>query len=278
MAIIAFVDDSSSSKSVIDYSVWAAKSMAQPLAFVSQDDAVDSEPSIAYDAYQQMDVREDMYRELATRSRSDYPVSDSSAVDIVQSAARRARELGVQRIRTITTSESPLEFIDTSTDSDDLLILPRHDESESRTGQWIDQFLKARKRVMLLVPETYSPVTSWLIAIDGKPAIGRAVDFLSGRPLLSPTPGMAVFVGNDYQNRLHFRDAVKHLEGTGHTITSHELKGSPDDVLAAVLAVSHVDLLVMGAYGQGRFRSLLERSTTSGLLETFRGPVLVARA
>lgn len=278
MAIIAFVDGSSWSRSVVEHAVWAAKTLAQPLTFVTRQESIDSEPAIAYDAYQQMDVREDMYRELSVRSRSEYAVSDATAIDIVQSAARQAKELGAERVRTATTSDSPQDFVESSTDSSDLLVLPRHDESESHTRQWIDQFLKVRSRVMLLVPNTYSPVESWLIAIDGKPATGRAVDFLSNRPLLASKPGTAVIVGNDYQSRLHFRDAVKHLESTGHSMTPHELQGQPDEILAAVLAVSPVDMLVMGAYGQGRFRSLIERSTTSRLLKTFRGPVLVARA
>lgn len=278
MAVIAFVDGSSWSRSVLEHAAWAAKTLEQSLTLVAHEESVDSEPAIAYDAYQQMDVREDLFRELAARSRSDYPETDSTAIDIVQSAAREAKDLGVERVRTTTTSDPPPYFIDNFTDSGDLLVLARYDESESPTRERMDQLLKIRSRVLLMVPETYSPVESWLIAIDGKPATGRAVDFLCGRPILTSKPGTAVFVGNDYQSRLHFRDAVKHLQSSGHTITSHELQGQPDDVLAAVLTVSPVDMLVMGAYGQGRFRSLIEGSTTSRLLKAFRGPVLVARA
>lgn len=278
MAIIAFVDGSSWSRSVIEHAVWAAEALKQPITFVAQEDSVDSEPAIAYDAYQQMDVREDMYHELAARSRSEFTESDSSAIDIVQSAARRAKGRGADKVRTTTTSDPLPYFIENFTDSGDLLILGRQDTSESQTRQWMDQFLKARSRVMLLVPEIYSPIQSWLIAIDGKPAIGRAVDFLARNPLLASHPGTAVIVGSDYQSRIHFRDAVRHLQSTDHTVHSHELNGQPDDVLAAVLAVSPVDLLVMGAYGQGRFRSLIEGSTTSRLLKSFHGPVLVARA
>lgn len=278
MAVIAFVDGSSWSRSVIEHAAWAAQALEQSLTLVTQEESIDSEPAIAYDAYQQMDAREDMFRELSGRSRSDYPETDSAAIDIVQTAARKARDLGVERVRTATTPDPIPYFIDNVTDSGDLLVVARHDEAESQSRHWIDQFLKARSRVMLLVPETYSPVESWLIAIDGKPSTGRAVDFLTRRPLMSSKPGTAVIVGNDYQSRLHFRDAVRHLESTGHAIAAHELQGQPDDVLAAVLAVSPVDMLVMGAYGQGRFRSLIERSTTSRLLQSFRGPVLVARA
>lgn len=278
MAVIAFVDGSSWDKSVIEHAVWVAKATQQPITMVVQEESSDSEPAIAYDAYQQMDAREDMFRELASRTQSDYADSDSAAIEIAQSAARKARDMEVGRVRTATTSDPLPYFIEHFTDSSDLLIVPRRNDSDSQSREWLDQFLKARSRVMLLVPDSYSPVESWMIALDGKPATGRAVDFLSGRGLLSGKPGTAVIVGNDYQSRIHFRDAVRHLESSNHSITSHELQGNADDVLAAVLVVSPVDMLVMGAYGQGRFRLLTERSTTSRLLKAFHGPVLMARA
>lgn len=278
MSVIAFVDGSSWTASVVEHASWVANATGQFLTLVASEEASDSEPVIAYDAYQQMDAREDLFRELAGRSQSDYMESDAAAIEVVQSAARRAKELGVTKVRTTTTSDPLPWFIENYTDSDDLLVVARHDTSETQSRQWLDRFLKVRSRVMLLVPERFGTIDSWLIAIDGKPGIGRAVDFLSISKLLEPKPGTAVFVGNDYQDRLHFRDAVRHLQSSGHTIKAHELQGHADDVLAAVLEVQPVDMLVMGAYGQGRFRMLTERSTTSRLLKTFRGPVLVARA
>ncbi len=278
MTVIAFVDGSSWDTSVIEHAAWVAKATAQSMTVVVQEDSSDSERAIAYDAYQQMNPREDMYRELASTPRTEYSETDTVAIEIAQAAARRAKDLEVGRVRTATTSDPIPYFIENFTDSSDLLVVGRHDGSETQSRQWMDQFLRARSRVMLLVPETYSPVESWMIAIDGKPATGRAVDFLSGRGLLKGKPGTAVIVGNDYQSRIHFRDAIRHLQSSGHEVVSHELQGNADDVLAAVLAVSPVDMLVMGAYGQGRFRLLTERSTTSRLLKTFRGPVLVAKA
>ena len=278
MAVIAFIDQATWTSSTMRYAAWAAISLDQPLSIVAREASQDSDPVVDFDAYQSMDAREDMFRELSVRSQSDPPQTDTAAFEIVQSAARKARDFGVEKVRTTTTSEPFPWYIENSTDSGDLLVMPRQDDPESSSRQWLDQFLKVRSRVMLAVPERYSPVESWLIALDGKPSTGRAVDFLCNHELLKHAQGTAVFVGNDYQNRIHFRDAVRHLASSGHKVKSHELQGNADDVLSAVLAVSPVDLLIMGAYGQGRFRLLNERSTTSRLLKDFRGPVLVARA
>ena len=277
MSVIAFVGSTSWNRSVIEHAAWAAKSLDQPVLIVAQEENVDTEPAIAFDAYGGMDAREDLFRELTSRERSDMPTRDAAALDNVQSAARIARELGVAKVRTTTTQDDPATFIEQSTDSGDLLVLPRRDVTDSGARQWMDQYLRARRRMMLLVPDSFSQPKSWFIAIDGKAASGRAVDYLTSKKLLKDVPGTAAFVGNDYQSRLHFRDAVKHLHSAGHQLESHELQGSADDVLAAVLTILPTDLLIMGAYGQGRFRSLIEGSTTSRLLSTFRGPVLIAR-
>lgn len=278
MAIIAFVDTSSWNQSVLQYAAWAANSLQAQLTIVARDTSGDSDPALSFDAYQQMDAREDLFRELSARTRPESLAPDSETLELVQSAARIARELGVARVRTATTSEPINVYIELCTDSSDLLVLARHDDSETHTRQWTDQFLKSSRRTMLLVPEKYAPIASWMIAIDGKAAAGRAVDYLTRHPLLAEAEGTAVFVGNDSHGRQHFRDAVRHLESATMKIKSHELQGNADDVLAAVLAVTEVDLLVMGAYGQGRFRSLIEGSTTSRILRAFRGPVLMSRA
>lgn len=278
MPVIAFVDSSRWDTSVLEHAAWVAKATEQAMTVVAQEETPEREPAIAYDAYQQMNAREDMFRELAAQSHADYPETDKAAIEIAQKSARKAKDLGVERVRTVTNSDLLPYFVENFTDSGDLLVVARRDNPESQSRQWLDRFLKIRGRMILMVPEDYAPVESWMIAIDGKPATGRAVDFLSGRKLLAGKPGTAIFVGNDYQNRIHFRDAVRHLRGCDHSVQSHELQGNADDVLAAVLAVSPVDLLVMGAYGQGRFRLLNEGSTTSRLLKTFRGPVLAARA
>lgn len=277
MSVVAFVNGSRWDSSVIQHAAWAAKATGQPITVVAPDDSPEREPAIAYDAYQHMNPQEDMYRELASQPMSQFTETDTASIEIAQNAARRARDLGVGRVRTVTTSDPIPYYIENFTDSGDLLVTARRNTSDSHS-RVLDQFLKVGGRMMLLAPESFSPVESWMIAMDGKPAVGRAVDFLSNRQLLAEKPGIAVIVGNDYQSRIHFRDAVRHLQSSNHEVKSHELQGNADDVLAAVLAVSPVDMLVMGAYGQGRFRLLNERSTTSRLLKAFRGPVLVARA
>lgn len=278
MAVVAFIEQSSPTDATLQYAAWAAKVLQQQLVLVAMSDNGDNDSALAYEEFEGLETRDDYYRELITTERSSDTATDTAAIELVQAAARSARELGVERVRTITSPETLVYFIEHSTSSDDLLVFGRNRESDQQAGKRMDEILHVRKRAMLLVPDSFAAPKSWLIALDGGPSSGRSVDYLIRNPLVRDVPGMATIVGPDHQHRIHFRDAVKHLQSAGYTLTPHELQGGAEDVLAAVLAVAQVDLLVMGAYGQERFRSLFERSTTSRLLGTFKGPVLVARA
>ena len=278
MAVVAFIDATSSSSPALQYAAWAARALEQSLVLVAVTDAGDNDATLTYEALAGMNAREDMYREMIAIERSEAPFTETAAIEMVQGVARSARELGVERVRTIISSDPMVYFIEHSTSSADLLVFGRNDRDDAQPGKRLEEILHVRKRAMLLVPDTFSEPKSWLIALDGGSSSGRAVDYLIHNPLVRGIPGTAAIVGADAQHRIHFRDAVKHLQSAGYEMTPHELQGGVDDVLPAVMTVAPVDLLVMGAFGKGRFRSLFERSTTSRLLHSFHGPVLVTRS
>lgn len=277
MAVVAFIDRAPSSDSTLRHAAWAARTLDQQLVLVALIDGGDSESALTYEAYGSMDAREDLYRDLLPTGSADDSYHESAAIELLQSGARRARELGVERVRTTVSRETLSSFVEHTTSSGDLLVFGRVDGRRDHQNRLMDEILHIRNRMMLLAPDTFSEPKSWLMALDGGPSSGRAVEYLAENPLVRSVPGTAAIVGPDQQHRIHFRDALKHLQSAGYRVTSHELQGGADDVLPAIMQVAPVDLLVMGAYGQGKFRSMFERSTTSRLLGAFKGPVLIAR-
>ena len=277
MPVFAFIDRSKSAESTLQHAVWASKVLDQQLILVALIDGGEPDSPWQYDDFDGFDGRDDIYREMAPVERPEDPTAENAAIEIVQEAARRARDLGAEHLRTVTSPETLVYFIEHSTSSHDLLVFGRDRNASQLLGRQMDEVLRLRKRVMLLAPERFAEPKNWLMALDGGPSSGRAVEYLIRNPLLRTIPGMAAIVGSDHQNRIHFRDAVRHLQSAGYEVKSHELQGGADDVLAAIMEVTPVDFLIMGAYSGGRFRSFFERSTTSRLLSSFKGAVLVAR-
>ena len=71
--------------------------------------------------------------------------------------------------------------------------------------------------------------------------------------------------------------ALTRLRAAGLSVTPRTLPGEPDAVLGRLIAEDGFDLLVMGAYGHSRIRTLIIGSTTTAMIQTVRAPVLLYR-
>ena len=67
------------------------------------------------------------------------------------------------------------------------------------------------------------------------------------------------------------------LENAGLDVSAELVPGQPVDVISARADSDAFDLLVMGAYGGGRLRSMFIGSTTTEMLISCRVPVLLFR-
>jgi nucleotide-binding universal stress UspA family protein len=77
------------------------------------------------------------------------------------------------------------------------------------------------------------------------------------------------------QKRL--QDAGSILETGGHSIKADIVAGQPDAVIARMVETEGVNLLVMGAYGHSRIRSLVIGSTTTEMIRSCKVPVMLFR-
>jgi len=72
-----------------------------------------------------------------------------------------------------------------------------------------------------------------------------------------------------------FRLAIFKAGGVGAEVILED--GEPEKVLAKITQREEHELLVMGAYGHSRVRSLIIGSTTTEMIRSCRVPVLIMR-
>jgi len=60
-------------------------------------------------------------------------------------------------------------------------------------------------------------------------------------------------------------------------VDARVVTGQPEKVLGDLTEAEGIDLLVMGAYGHSRVRSLIIGSTTSEMIRTCRVPIVLMR-
>ena len=72
-------------------------------------------------------------------------------------------------------------------------------------------------------------------------------------------------------------DLARAPDGREVALKRLSLHGTPEEAILAHLKDSGADVLVMGAYGHSRIRSLMVGSTTTAMLQKAQVPVLLVR-
>jgi nucleotide-binding universal stress UspA family protein len=72
-------------------------------------------------------------------------------------------------------------------------------------------------------------------------------------------------------------DAATRLQGAGLSVQTAVIQGQPETVLGRTVEGDGFDMVVMGAYGHSRIRSLIIGSTTTEMIRSCKVPVLLIR-
>lgn len=177
------------------------------------------------------------------------------------------------------------ELVDTLLDQEPhvrlFVIGARGEHAEAAPGHLgsnLERVIRAVHRPVLVAPSAFRPVGSFLIAFDGSPTTRKCVEMVAQSPLLRGLDCHVLMVGADDSAR---RDALAWAQGrlreAGFAPHARIVDGTPDAVINAQMQEHAIDLLVMGAYGHSRIRRLIVGSTTTQVLRTATGPVLLLR-
>jgi nucleotide-binding universal stress UspA family protein len=106
----------------------------------------------------------------------------------------------------------------------------------------------------------------------------KAVDYVATSPIFAGLSVRLLTVGSENaEPRAKLESAKAKLEAAGLTVTADIQPGQPETIIAEIVEQGGVDLLVMGAYGHSRIRSLFIGSTTSEMIRSCKIPVLLFR-
>ena len=117
-----------------------------------------------------------------------------------------------------------------------------------------------------------------LFAFDGSPSALRAIEHISRRPMFTDLACRLLTVGDDLPTtRRQLDTAAERLSAAGYRVTTEVVAGQPDSVIGERVRSLETHLLIMGAYGHSRIRSLIIGSTTTAMIRSCLVPVLLVR-
>ncbi|GAA6202880.1 universal stress protein [Aquicoccus sp. SU-CL01552] len=175
-----------------------------------------------------------------------------------------------------------VETVTAKEETGDMLVVGKRGEAAGvameHLGSNLERIVRASHKPVFIANRAFKPIKKVLVAFDGAATSLKAVDYISRSPLFAGLRVSLVFAGKETRGICKsLEDAVATLKAGGFEAETIIRADEPEKVLAQITAMDEHELLVMGAYGHSRVRSLIIGSTTAEMIRSCRVPVLIMR-
>lgn len=280
--IIALVDGSIHSASVCEHAAWAALRTGAAVELLHVLDRRETPHTRDLSGSIRLGARTALLQELASLDEQRAKLVAHRGRAILQDARAILDQAGVLEITTRLRHGDIVETLAEQERDASLILIGKRGESGDPTkdqlGSNLERIVRACHRPVLVADQTFRPIEKLLLAYDGSAGAMKAVDHVARSPMLAGLAVRVVTVGSDSPElRKGLDDAAAMLRASGFKPETTVVAGEPPKVLAQVVIEAGLDLVVMGAYGHSRIRSLIIGSTTSAMIRACPVSLLLVR-
>ncbi|WP_211315458.1 universal stress protein [Roseicyclus mahoneyensis] len=280
--IIALIDGSVYSESVCHHAAWISKATGAPVELVHVLGRAEGTGNRDLSGSIRLGARTALLQELADLDAQRAKLVGQRGRAILEDARAIVDQDGVTEITTRLRHGDVVEAIaEIEEDARVILIGKRGEDADfakGHLGSNLERIVRAAHRPVFVASRAFRPIEKVLVAYDGGRSAMKAVDHIARSPLFSGLSVTVVTVGPDTpETRKGLEDARALLKAAGITADTRIVEGRPDDVLGKLVDTEGFDMLVMGAYGHSRIRSLVIGSTTTEMVRSCKVPVVLMR-
>lgn len=279
--VLAAVDLSKYAASVADYAGWAAARLGASLELLHVLDREREGGSRDLSGSLALGATEDLLAELASLDEQRASLAQRQGRALLEGLREQLATHGVEaaiRQRHGALVETLLELEKDAR----LFVIGKRGEhadfAKGHLGSNLERVMRAVHRPVLVASRAFRPLERFLIAFDGSATTRRCVEMVCASPLLKGLECHVLMAGapdDAQQAQLQWAQAT--LREAGFEPQTHVEAGAADAVIAAQVEARRIDLLVMGAYGHSRIRTMIVGSTTTQVLRQCAIPVLLLR-
>jgi nucleotide-binding universal stress UspA family protein len=280
--IVALVDGSIYSASVCEHAAWIAGRTGAPVELIhvlgrrEASDTHDHSGAIALGA------RTALMEELAALDAQRAKLISHRGRAILEDAQALLQKAGVTEVTTRLRQGDIVEAVaDVEADARVILIGKRGeaaDFAKGHLGSNLERIVRASHKPVFVASRAFRPISKVLVAYDGGASAMKAVDHIARSPLFQGLSVHVVTVGSaSPEVTKGLADAKAMLKAAGIEAETSVLPGQPEAALAKLVEEAQFDMLVMGAYGHSRIRSLIIGSTTTAMIRACKVPVVLMR-
>jgi nucleotide-binding universal stress UspA family protein len=281
--LLAVVDGSMYSQSVCDHTAWIAQHLHLPVEVVHVLGRHDgsSQPANLSGSIG-LGARTELLEELAELDASRARLARKRGRAILEDAKERLATDGVADAVTRLRHGEIVETVqDFETDAELIVIGKRGEAADFNTlhlGSNLERIVRSTHKPIFVASREFRPIKRFLLAFDGGDSATLAVERLAALPQFTDLTCHLLYVGNpSTEIKRQLEGAQATLKQAGFQVDTEMSPGAAETVISDKVESDQIDLLVMGAYGHSRIRSLIIGSTTTHMLQRCRIPVLLFR-
>jgi nucleotide-binding universal stress UspA family protein len=280
--IIALVDASIYAESVCHHAAWLATRTGAPVELIhvlgrrEASDTHDHSGAIALGA------RTALMAQLAELDAQRAKLISHRGRAILDDAQAIVEKAGVTDVTTRLRHGDIVETVADVEAGARVIVIGKRGEAadfaKGHLGSNLERIVRASHKPVFVASRAFRPIARVLVAYDGGASAIKAVDHIARSSLFQGLAVHVVTVGAatpDVTKGLD--DARAMLKAAGIAAETSVLPGQPDITLARHVEEAEVDMLVMGAYGHSRIRSLIIGSTTTAMIQSCKVPVVLMR-
>lgn len=281
--LIAVIDGSVYSESVCDHTAWIANLTGASIALVhvlGRRD-VSSEPANLSGSIG-LGARTELLEELADLDAQKARLAQKRGRAILEDGKTRIEAMGATDVSTRLRHGEMVETVQEFEADARLIVIGKRGEAadfdSGHLGSNLERVVRSTNKLVFVASRQFKPIGRVLVAFDGGTSAVQAVEFMAKSPVFEELAIHLLAVGDAKAALSRDVEGASALLNTAGRATTHEiLPGQPESVIADKVATDHYDLLLMGAYGHSRIRSLIIGSTTTQMLRSCKIPVLLFR-
>ncbi|MFI0474717.1 universal stress protein [Paracoccus jiaweipingae] len=280
--IIALVDGSIYSKSVCHHAAWIAQRTAAPVELIHVLGRREAPETTDLSGAIRLGARTKLLNELAELDAQRAKLVSHRGRAILEDARAIVDQDGVTEITTRLRHGDIVETIGEVERDARVIVIGKRGEAanfaKGHLGSNLERIVRAAHRPVFVASRAFKPIDSVLVAYDGGSSAMKAVDHISRSPLFAQLAITVVTIGSETPEiEKGLADAKALLKAANIDVETRIVQGQPETELGKLVEEERFGMVVMGAYGHSRIRSLVIGSTTTEMVRSCKVPVVLMR-
>lgn len=280
--IIALVDGSIYAQSVCDHAVWLAERLSAPVELLHVLGRREATQTGDLSGSIKLGARSALLEELSALDEQRAKLVSQHGRAILEDASALLEKGGVAEVTERLRYGDLVEAVAEVEGQARLILIGKRGEAadfaKGHLGSNLERIVRASHKPVFVASRQFRPIQKLLLAYDGGASARAAVDYLLTSDLAKGLTLELVTVGRPSdETEQAMAQAVNRLAAAGLEASARRIDGQPEAALGKLVEDESFDMVVMGAFGHSRIRSLIIGSTTTAMVRACKVPILLVR-